>query len=209
MTSAKYWLHLLVVLTVFSLVVSVVLVIVMLPRCIDLTRFVTLNVVSNSCSLFSSSSFLFSVRRHKDDVLVQESGCVAIAHLAVNKNNKALIVLAGGVSVILKNMRRHSADPKLQAAGCGALWNLSPNLREAMKFGALAVVQDAVTNNPRDRTIQTYGRELLRGWEPLRGERGDRGGGDTSEITNEEVSLLSVDETLLPSWVDTLLCLHD
>jgi hypothetical protein len=172
------------------------------------------------------------VRRHKDDVLVQESGCVAIAHLAVNKNNKALIVLAGGVSVILKTMRRHSADPKLQAAGCGALWNLSPNLREAMKFGALAVVQDAVTNNPRDRTIQTYGRELLRGWEPLRGDRsfsgGDRSGvmergmvssvmergmvchsTAASEITSEEVSLLSNDETLLPSWLDTLLCLHD
>jgi hypothetical protein len=165
---------------------------------------------------------MFTVRRHKDDVLVQESGCVAIAHLAVNKNNKALIVLAGGVSVILKTMRRHTADPKLQAAGCGALWNLSPNLREAMKFGALAVVQDAVTNNPRDRTIQTYGRELLRGWEPLRGDRctpsgvgGDRnrlrggGHGAASEITNEEVSLLSNDDTLLPSWVDTLLCLHD
>jgi hypothetical protein len=156
------------------------------------------------------------VRRHKDDVLVQESGCVAIAHLAVNKNNKALIILAGGVSVILKTMRRHSADPKLQAAGCGALWNLSPNLREAMKFGALAVVQDAVTNNPRDRTIQTYGRELLRGWEPLRDERSisdrDRGhcgaAAVASEIANEEVSLLSIDDTL-PSWVDTLLCLHD
>jgi hypothetical protein len=179
--------------------------------------------LSNSCFpffVFIHPLFVYSVRRHKDDVLVQESGCVAIAHLAVNKNNKALIVLAGGVPVILKTMRRHSADPKLQAAGCGALWNLSPNLREAMKFGALAVVQDAVANNPRDRTIQTYGQELLRGWEPLRGDRSpsdggggvmERGvvchGGGASAI--EEVSVLSNDDSLLPSWVDTLLCLHD
>jgi hypothetical protein len=109
-----------------------------------------------------------AMKRHIMHNKVQLYGCCTLHYIASNHHES--ISDAYGVSTILSAMKEYSHDVMLQEQGCAALATLvtegtpesaTANVNAFLKDEGLALVLDAMLQNPQNLETQKYGLDIL------------------------------------------------
>ena len=103
--------------------------------------------------------------RHRGSEGVQEKGCGALWHLAVNADIAVKIGAEGGVEAIVQAMGGHPGSGVLQRYCCGALGTLGQSNRDIQqrikRAGAEEAVQRAMASPDAWSSTKEEGQALL------------------------------------------------
>ena len=95
----------------------------------------------------SITSILEHMRKHPDNVKVQERGCARLTSLAKQRDNMQEITDAGGIEIILNAARNHNEDTELLSQSFSALGNISAlNSDNKQKIAHLQGIETIVSS---------------------------------------------------------------
>ena len=109
------------------------------------------------CSGGGHKQILSAMRRHANDLLVQEFGCEALWNLARHEDHRGRLAETDAVTQVLTAMETHKWEPAIQAEGVGALCYLALDRRNEVEIGknkGIEIITQGMKRFVKNRKIQ-------------------------------------------------------
>ena len=106
-----------------------------------------------------------AMKNHPSNAAVQLNGCLALAFIAVDAENKVLVARTGVIEAVVEAMKNHPSNADVQHCGCRALvnicWSSTEICERIVRAGGKDVAMQAQSLHRSHSGVQENCKELL------------------------------------------------